>query len=179
MKKVKKTPNADLGRKSISEFKQTQKLPVVVILDNVRSMHNVGAAFRASDSFSIDKIFLCGITASPPHREIHKTALGATETVEWEYVPDTSLLIDRLKDSGYTIIAVEQAHPHIPLQSFSPKSGIKYGLVFGNEIQGVGEEIIEKVDFCIEIPQSGTKHSLNISVSLGIVLWEVYKQLNL
>ena len=140
-------------------------------------MHNVGAAFRTADSFSIDKIFLCGITACPPHREIHKTALGATETVDWEYITDTSLLIDRLKDAGYIIVAVEQAQPHIPLQSFSPKSGIKYGFVFGNEIQGVGKEVVEKADFCIEIPQSGTKHSLNISVSMGIVLWEVYKPL--
>ncbi len=179
MKKALKTPNPDLGRMSVSEFRKSAKLPVVVILDNIRSMHNVGAAFRTADAFSVEKIFLCGITASPPHREIHKTALGATDTVEWNYENETVPLVHRLKEEGYTIVAIEQAQPHIPLQEFSPDPGSKYAFVFGNEVHGVNEEVVEKCDFCIEIPQSGTKHSLNISVSIGIVLWEVYRNLML
>jgi len=179
LKKAIKTPNPDLRRMSVADYKISEKLPVVVILDNVRSMHNVGAAFRTSDAFCIEKIFLCGITATPPHREIHKTALGATDTVAWLYEKETTELVSSLINDGYIIIAIEQVQPHKPLQEFSPDPGSKYAFVFGNEVHGVTEEVVEKCDFCIEIPQSGTKHSLNISVSLGIVLWEVYRKLTL
>lgn len=177
--KFKKTANEDLKRISLDEFKSAQKLPVVIILDNVRSMHNVGAAFRTCDAFLIEKIFLTGITAVPPHREIHKTALGATESVDWEFNEKTIDVVSRLRKDGYIIVAVEQAEPHISLKAFRPEKGKKYCLVFGNEVFGVEGEVVQVCDLCVEIPQSGTKHSLNISVSIGVVLWKLYSDLHL
>lgn len=173
---MKKLKLEELGRISVSEFKEVEKLPVCIVLDNVRSLHNVGSAFRTADAFRIEKIFLTGITGTPPHREIHKTALGSTESVAWEYVEKTETIISQLKESGYKIIAVEQTTESVSLQDFKIQTAEKYAFVFGNEVDGVSEEAIALADGAIEIPQSGTKHSLNISVCLGIVMWEVAKQ---
>lgn len=173
---MKKLKLEELGRISVSEFKEVEKLPVYIVLDNVRSLHNVGSAFRTADAFRMEKIFLTGITGTPPHREIHKTALGSTESVAWEYVEKTETIISQLKESGYKIIAVEQTTESVSLQDFKIQSAEKYAFVFGNEVDGVSEEAIALADGAIEIPQSGTKHSLNISVCLGIVMWEVAKQ---
>jgi len=175
---MKKTDNADLGRISVEEFKHEKKLPVVIILDNIRSMLNVGSVFRTADAFIIEKVFLTGITAKPPHREIHKTALGATKTVEWEYMEHTMEVVRELKKDGYVIVAVEQATPHISLEKFEVKDN-RYALVFGNEVFGVSDDVIQASNFCLEIPQLGTKHSLNISVSVGIVLWKMFNELKL
>lgn len=177
--KFKKTLNEELERKSIEEFKKSKKLPVVVLLDNIRSMHNVGAAFRTADAFMIEKIYLTGITAQPPHREIHKTALGATESVEWEFQPNTLETIKHLRSKGYKIISVEQAEPNVTLEEFMPDTNEKYCLIFGNEVNGVEDDTLQASDTCLEIPQSGTKHSLNVSVSIGVVLWKFYSQLSL
>lgn len=173
---MKKLKLEELGRISVSEFKEVEKLPVCIVLDNVRSLHNVGSAFRTADAFRMEKIFLTGITGTPPHREIHKTALGSTESVAWEYVEKTETIISQLKESGYKIIAVEQTTESVSLQDFKIQTAEKYAFVFGNEVDGVSEEAIALADGAIEIPQSGTKHSLNISVCLGIVMWEVAKQ---
>jgi len=177
--KFRKTQNEELERKSIEEFKGSKKLPVVVLLDNIRSMHNVGAAFRTADAFLVEKIYLTGITARPPHREIHKTALGATESVEWEFHQSTLNAINGLRNEGYKIISVEQAEPNVTLEDFTPNAEEKYCLIFGNEVNGVEEEAVQASDICLEIPQSGTKHSLNVSVSIGVVLWKFYSQLTL
>ncbi|MNV76007.1 tRNA (guanosine(18)-2'-O)-methyltransferase [compost metagenome] len=142
-------------------------------------MHNVGSAFRTADGFAIEKIYLCGITGTPPHREIEKTALGATQSVSWEYHKNTTDVVDQLKAEGYTIIAVEQADDSVMLHQFEPKSDKKYALIFGNEVNGVDEEVMEKIDTCIEIPQYGTKHSLNVSVAIGIILWDFIQKRNL
>lgn len=168
----------ELDRLSVNEFKQTPKLPVCIVLDNVRSLHNVGSAFRTSDAFKLEKIYLTGITGTPPHREIEKTALGATESVEWEYVEKTADVLAHLKSDGYTVIAVEQTSESQPLHQFKPQAGTKYCLLFGNEVNGVSDEAIALADLAIEIPQAGTKHSLNISVCLGVVAWEFFKILN-
>jgi tRNA G18 (ribose-2'-O)-methylase SpoU len=173
---MKKLKLEELGRISVSEFKEVEKLPACIVLDNVRSLHNVGSAFRTADAFRMEKIFLTGITGTPPHREIHKTALGSTESVAWEYVEKTETIISQLNESGYKIIAVEQTTESISLQDFKIQTAEKYAFVFGNEVDGVSEEAIALADGAIEIPQSGTKHSLNISVCLGIVMWEVAKQ---
>jgi tRNA G18 (ribose-2'-O)-methylase SpoU len=173
---MKKLKLEELGRISVSEFKEVEKLPVCIVLDNVRSLHNVGSAFRTADAFRMEKIFLTGITGTPPHREIHKTALGSTESVAWEYVEKTEAIISQLKETGYKIIAVEQTTERILLQDFKVQPNEKYAFVFGNEVDGVSEEAIAMADAAIEIPQSGTKHSLNISVCLGIVMWELAKQ---
>ena len=165
----------ELDRKSIEEFRDAPKLPVVVVLDNVRSLNNVGSAFRTCDAFLIHKLYLGGITGAPPHRDIQKTALGATESVEWEHVRNTTDLVKRLKDEGYRIIAVEQVDESRPLHEFEMDPHSKYCLIFGNEVFGVDEKLVAMSDECIEIPQEGTKHSLNISVSLGIVIWEFWK----
>lgn len=175
--KFRKTPNEELERKSIEEFKSSKKLQVVVLLDNIRSMHNVGAAFRTADAFLVEKIYLTGITARPPHREIHKTALGATESVDWEFHQSTLEAINRLRAEGFKIITVEQAEPSVNLDDFTPDADEKYCLIFGNEVNGVEEEAVQLSDICLEIPQSGTKHSLNVSVSIGVVLWKIYSQL--
>ncbi|MFC3196868.1 RNA methyltransferase [Parapedobacter deserti] len=168
-----------LQRPSVELFKAQAKLPVALVLDNVRSMHNVGSAFRTSDAFALEKVALCGITGTPPHREIEKTALGATQSVAWTYAADPVSAIRQLQEDGYRIVAVEQAQGSIPLQEFVPKAGEKYALVFGNEVHGVSNEIMALADACIEIPQSGTKHSLNIAVSIGIVLWSFYASLHI
>jgi len=173
---MKKLKLDELGRISIDEFKNTDKIPVCILLDNVRSLHNVGSAFRTADAFLIEKIFLTGITGKPPHREIEKTALGATESVDWAYYERPEECVDELKQNGYGIVAVEQTTESIPLQKFVVKENGKICLVFGNEINGVSEEVIARTDIAIEIPQHGTKHSLNISVCLGIVIWEIFKR---
>lgn len=161
----------ELGRLSNEDFKKAEKTPYVLILDDVRSLNNVGSAFRTSDAFRIEKIILAGITGKPPHREIQKTALGATESVQWEYEPNVLQSIQSLKKSGYKIICLEQTTESIPLHKVKVKEREKYAFVFGNEVKGVGMDILEESDQVVEIPQLGTKHSLNISVSIGIVLW--------
>lgn len=169
----------ELNRVSVDEFKEQEKLPVAVVLDNVRSMHNVGSIFRTSDGFAVEQVILCGITGQPPHREIEKTALGATQSIDWKYFPDTLQAIRELRDNGYQIIAVEQAENSLMLHQFEPQAGKKYALIFGNEVNGVSDEVMKQIDTCIEIPQFGTKHSFNIVVSAGIVLWDIFAKLNL
>ena len=166
-----------LNRIGVEEFKQKEKNPIVIVLDNIRSMNNVGSVFRTSDAFLIEKIFLCGITPKPPHREIQKTALGATETVEWEYKHTTFDAIDELKGKGYLIYSIEQAVGSIMLNDFIFPKQEKVAIVFGNEVEGVDQEIINISNGVIEIPQFGTKHSLNISVSAGIVIWDLFNKL--
>ncbi|UIR56421.1 RNA methyltransferase [Sphingobacterium sp. SRCM116780] len=161
-----------LQRADVETFKNQEKTAITLVLDNVRSMHNVGSAFRTADGFAIEKIFLCGITATPPHREIEKTALGATQSIPWEHVQETTKAVNLLKEQGYTIIAIEQAENSIMLQEFTPLKEAKYALIFGNEVNGVDEEVMEHIDHCIEIPQFGTKHSFNVSVTIGIVSWD-------
>lgn len=165
----------ELNRKSVHEFKEAEKMPVVVVLDNIRSMHNVGSVFRTADAFLLRGIYLCGYTPQPPHRDIHKTALGATETVEWKYAPTTVEAVQRLKDDGYQVYAVEQVQNSIPLHQFDLNQSGPVAVVFGNEVSGVEQEVIKLCDGCIEIPQLGMKHSLNISVAAGIVLWELVR----
>lgn len=174
---MRKIPNEELERKSVEEFKQADKIPVVILLDNIRSLNNVGSAFRTSDAFLIEKIYLGGITGTPPHREIQKTALGATESVDWEHAASPLDLIKKLKEEGFTIISIEQVEDSVSLEDFEPESNQKYCLIFGNEVFGVDQEIVNQSDLSIEIPQFGTKHSLNISVSLGIVAWEFFRKL--
>ncbi|RKO69315.1 TrmH family RNA methyltransferase [Sphingobacterium puteale] len=169
----------ELQRTDVESFKKQEKTPIAIVLDNVRSMHNVGSAFRTADGFAIEKIYLCGITGTPPHREIEKTALGATQSVSWEYHKETIDVVAQLKMEGYTIIAIEQADDSVMLHQFEPKSDKKYALIFGNEVNGVDEEVMEKIDTCIEIPQYGTKHSLNVSVAIGIILWDFIQKRNL
>ncbi len=169
----------ELNRVDIEEFKSQEKLPVVVVLDNVRSMHNVGSVFRTADGFSIEKVVLCGITAQPPHREIEKTALGATQSVDWVHFEDTLIAIESLRENGYQIIAIEQAENSTMLNTFKPEASAKYALIFGNEVNGVSDEAMQKIDECIEIPQFGTKHSFNIVISAGIVLWDFFAKLRL
>lgn len=169
----------ELNRVSVDEFKQVDKLPVVVVMDNVRSMHNVGSIFRTSDGFAVQQLCLCGITGQPPHREIEKTALGATQSIDWQYYPTTVEAVAALRADGYQIIAIEQAENSTMLHTFNPDPAQKYALVFGNEVNGVADEVMQLADTCIEIPQFGTKHSFNIVVSAGIVLWDFYVKLNL
>ncbi len=173
---MKKLKLEELGRISIDQFRESEKIPVCILLDNIRSLHNVGSAFRTADAFRIDKIYLTGITGTPPHREIQKTALGATESVSWEYSESPSVAAQQLKSNGYKIVIVEQTNESIALQKFNPEKNAKLCLVFGNEVNGVSEEVIALADLAIEIPQSGTKHSLNIAVCLGIVVWEMVKK---
>lgn len=174
---MRKLKNSELGRISVDEFKEVQKTPLIVVLDNIRSLNNVGAVFRTSDAFLIEKIYLCGITATPPNKEIHKTALGATESVAWEYVKDTLTLIQRLKDSKIKVLSIEQAENSTMLNDFIPEENQKYAVVMGNEVKGVQQAVVSASDFCIEIPQLGTKHSLNISVSCGVVLWDLFNKM--
>ncbi|XOV92608.1 MAG: RNA methyltransferase [Bacteroidota bacterium] len=169
---MRKLKNEELGRISIEEFKEAEKSNICLILDGVRSLNNVGSAFRTGDAFRIEKIWLCGITGQPPHRDIQKTALGATESVTWEYVKDIQELVNRLRSDGYTIISIEQADKSTSLKNFNPDPKSHYALIFGNEVFGVKEEIVRNSDLVLEIPQHGTKHSLNISVSIGVVLWD-------
>lgn len=174
---MKKLKLEELGRITVDEFKDAAKLPVCILLDNVRSLHNVGSAFRTADAFRIEKIYLTGITGTPPHREIHKTALGATESVDWQYFENPAEVIQTLKSEGYRIIAIEQTTESSPLQNFTPQENERLCLVFGNEVNGVSDEVIALSDVALEIPQHGTKHSLNVSVCLGVVVWELYRQL--
>ena len=167
----------ELGRISVEEFKETEKIPVVVILDNIRSMYNIGSVFRTADAFLIEKIYLCGITATPPHKEIRKTALGATESVEWEYVKEISELIQDLKKQNYQVLSIEQTEGSKDLSEIELNSNDKFAVIFGNEVEGVQQEVINQSDRSIEIPQGGTKHSLNVSVCAGIILWEMFKKL--
>jgi 23S rRNA (guanosine2251-2'-O)-methyltransferase len=170
---MRKLANEELNRISVEDYKKTAKTPIVLVLDNVRSLNNIGSIFRTADAFLIEKIFLCGITATPPHREIHKTALGATESVDWEYIESTTNCIHQLKAKGYKVISIEQADKSIMLNQFKIDfSENKYALIFGNEVEGVSEDVVAISDYCIEIPQFGTKHSLNIAVSAGMVIWE-------
>lgn len=167
----------ELNRISSEEFQRMQKTPVVVVLDNIRSQHNIGSVFRTADAFRIEMIVLCGISATPPNREIQKTALGATESVTWKYVEDTSKAINELRSAGYKIVAVEQAEGSISLADYRPLKSDKVALFFGNEVHGVSEVVMHSADLCLEIPQFGTKHSFNISVTAGIVLWEIYNRM--
>jgi len=168
----------ELNRLSVEEYKEAKKTPIVLVLDNVRSLNNVGSAFRTGDAFRIEKIFLCGITGKPPHRDIQKTALGATDSVQWEYVLNTLEAIHLLKESGYKICALEQAEKSVSLEKYSPQQGEKHALIFGNEVFGVEDEVLANSDIVLEIPQFGTKHSLNISVSLGIATWDIFCKIN-
>ncbi len=174
---MRKLANSELGRKNKDEFKIAEKTPLIVVLDDIRSLHNIGSVFRTSDAFLIEKIYLCGITATPPNKEIHKTALGATETVAWEYYKNVSDVIAKLKNEKVSVWAVEQVEHSIMLPDFEVNQTQKYALIFGNEVKGVSEDAINQCDGVIEIPQLGTKHSLNISVSAGIVIWDVFKKL--
>lgn len=169
----------DLNRVSVDEFKEQEKLPVIVVLDNVRSMHNIGSVFRTADGFSIAGVYLCGITAQPPHREIEKTALGATQSVDWHYFNTTIDAVAALRADGYEIIAIEQAAGSTMLNIYKPVADKKFALIFGNEVNGVAEEVMAQIDECIEIPQFGTKHSFNITISAGIVLWDFFAKLRL
>ena len=169
---MRKLQTDELNRISVEEFKNTKKNPFVLLLDNVRSMHNVGSTFRTADAFLAQKIYLCGITGTPPHREITKTALGSTESVEWEYVEDSYTVLQQLRNQGYRIIVIEQVESSTPLPMFHVKKNEKYCFVFGNEVFGVDEKLVVNADVCVEIPQYGTKHSLNISVSVGIIIWD-------
>ncbi|MDR7128471.1 tRNA G18 (ribose-2'-O)-methylase SpoU [Algoriphagus sp. 4150] len=174
---MKKLSMEELERVSVEEYKEMDKSPIVLVLDNVRSLNNVGSSFRTGDAFGIEKIYLCGITGTPPHRDIQKTALGATESVAWKYCLNTMIAIEKLKAEGYQICALEQVDRSVKLNDFIPESGKKYALVFGNEVFGVEEEVLNACDAVLEIPQLGTKHSLNISVSLGIAVWDLMVKL--
>lgn len=167
----------ELNRISTEEFKKAEKLPLVVVLDNIRSLHNIGSVFRTSDAFRIECIYLCGITATPPHAEMHKTALGAEFTVDWKYVNNTVEAVDNLKNEGYTVYSVEQAEGSIMLNELTLDKNRKYAIVMGNEVKGVQQEVIDHSHGCIEIPQYGTKHSLNVSVTAGIVIWDLFNKL--
>ncbi len=173
---MRKLLNSELNRLTVDAYKQAAKIPVVIVLDNVRSQHNVGSVFRTSDAFRVEAICLCGITATPPNPEIHKSALGAENSVDWKYYKNPLEAINELKESGYTIVSVEQTENAISIEKFTFAKDKKYALVFGNEVKGVLQEVVDNSDYCIEISQFGTKHSLNISVAAGIVIWETFKQ---
>lgn len=174
---MRKLKNSELDRLSVDEYKETEKTSITVVLDNIRSCNNIGSVFRTSDALLIEKVVLCGITATPPNKEIHKTALDAEKSVPWEYFEETEHAVLRLKESGYRVFAVEQVENSVMLPDFVPEKGQKYALVFGNEVKGVQQSVIDLCDGAIEIPQYGTKHSFNVSVSAGIVLWDVVYKL--
>ncbi len=174
---MRKLENKELERKTVEDFKQAEKTPITIILDDIRSLHNIGSVFRTSDAFLIEKIYLCGITATPPNKEIHKTALGATETVAWEYQKEVLSVIEQLKNENYKVFAIEQVENATFLQNFEVKKEEKYALIFGNEVYGVNQKAIEICNGTIEIPQLGTKHSLNVSVSTGIVIWDLFQKI--
>jgi 23S rRNA (guanosine2251-2'-O)-methyltransferase len=173
---MRKLENKELARLTKDEFHRHQKTPVILVLDNVRSHLNVGSIFRTADAFLIKAIYLCGITGTPPHRDIHKTALGATDTVAWKYFTTTLEAIQQLKKEGFTIVSVEQAENAVMLNDFAPEPGKKHALVFGNEVEGVEQQVVSESDLVIEIPQLGTKHSLNIAVSVGVIVWEMVRR---
>lgn len=172
---ARKLNTEEIIRLTPEEFKETPKIPLVVILDNVRSLHNVGSVFRTSDAYCVEKVILCGITATPPNAEIHKSALGAEFSVDWEYYKETTEVVNELKQAGYTILAIEQAHDSINMDTFKAEKGNKYAVILGNEVKGVQQSVIDLSDGCLELPQFGTKHSLNVSVTAGIVIWEFAK----
>lgn len=174
---MRKLKNSELDRLSIEGFKEAKKTPIIIILDNIRSLNNIGSVFRTSDAFLIEKIYLCGITAKPPHKDIHKTALGSTDTVNWEYIENTIHLVKKLKSEGVIVCSIEQAENATMLNDFKVESDTKYALVFGNEVKGVSQGVVSESDVVIEIPQFGTKHSLNISVSCGVVVWDLFSKL--
>lgn len=174
---MRKLENSELQRKSVNDFKEAQKTPIVIVLDDIRSLHNIGSVFRTSDAFLLEKIYLCGITATPPNKEIHKTALGATETVAWEHASDVLEVIEKLKSHEFQVYAVEQVENATFLQDFKVNPGSKYALVFGNEVFGVNQQAIALCHGTIEIPQLGSKHSLNIAVSAGIVVWDLFSKM--
>ncbi len=174
---MRKLENSELERLSVEDFKTADKIPVVVVLDNIRSCHNVGSVFRTSDALLISKIYLCGITATPPDKEIRKTALGAESTVDWKHFTTTVEAAEQLRSEGYTLVAVEQVEGSISLNDYFPSQGEKIALIFGNEVKGVQQEVVTLCDKSIEIPQFGTKHSFNISVSAGIVLWDLFNKI--
>jgi len=174
---MRKLRTSELNRLSVEEYKNSDKLPVVVVLDNIRSLNNVGSVFRTSDALKVEKILLCGITATPPNKEIHKTALGAEESVEWLYYEDTLMAVDELKAEGYTVCSLEQVENSTSLLDFEARNDKKYAIILGNEVKGVQQKVVNASDACIEIPQFGTKHSFNVSVSAGIVLWELFRKL--
>lgn len=174
---MRKLANSELDRKNIDEFKKSKKTPLIIVLDDIRSLHNIGSVFRTSDAFLVEKIYLCGITATPPNKEIHKTALGATETVTWEYNKNILDTIQLLKADQIKVMAIEQVENAVYLNHFTPAKNEKLALVFGNEVKGVAQEAVAMCDGVIEIPQLGTKHSLNISVSAGIVVWDLFQKI--
>lgn len=167
----------ELNRLSIDEFKNADKIELVVVLDNIRSLNNVGSVFRTSDAFRVKKIILCGITATPPHNEIHKTALGAEDSIEWAYADETIDAVNELRINGYKICAIEQVEESVELNSFNPDKKEKYAVILGNEVKGVQQSVVDASDFTLEIPQFGTKHSLNVSVTAGIVIWHFFNVL--
>lgn len=175
---MRKLENKELERKSVTAFKEAVKTPIIIILDDVRSLHNIGSVFRTADAFLIEKIYLCGITAVPPNKEIHKTALGATETVSWEYQKEVTDVIAAQQANGVSVFAIEQVENAVFLQNFKIEKNKKYALIFGNEVFGVSQKAIERCDGTIEIPQLGTKHSLNISVSTGIIVWDLFQKMS-
>lgn len=173
-----KLKNSELDRKSVSEFKEAKKTPIIVVLDNIRSLNNIGSVFRSADAFLIEKIYLCGITAKPPHKDIQKTALGATDTVAWEYIEDTLEVVEKLQKEQTKVFAIEQAEGSVMLNNFKAQAGEKLAVIFGNEVKGVQQKVVSASDGIIEIPQLGTKHSLNISVSVGVVLWDLFSKIS-
>ncbi|TGV02417.1 RNA methyltransferase [Flavivirga rizhaonensis] len=175
---MRKLKNSELDRLSVDDFKSVKKTPIIIVLDNIRSLNNIGSVFRTSDAFLIEKIYLCGITAKPPHKDIHKTALGSTNTVDWEYVDDTMDLVETLQAKNIKVCAIEQTENATMLNDFKPEANTTYALIFGNEVKGVAQNVVSASDTVIEIPQFGTKHSLNISVSCGVVVWDVFSKLN-
>ena len=174
---MRKLENSELKRPGAEQYQKTVKMPVTVVLDNIRSCHNIGSVFRTSDALLVEKIYLCGISSTPPDKEIRKTALGAENTVPWEYLASTLEAVEVLKAKGYTLIAVEQVENSISLKEYSPPENTRLALVFGNEVKGVQQEVVNKCDLTVEIPQYGTKHSFNISVSVGIVLWDLFNKI--
>lgn len=176
---MRKLKNSELDRLSVDEFKRTEKTPIIIVLDNIRSLNNIGSVFRTSDAFLVEKIYLCGITATPPHKDIHKTALGSTETVDWEYIENTLDVIQKLKSENVIVASVEQAEHSVMLNDFAPQPQTTYALVFGNEVKGVAQNVVSASDLILEIPQFGTKHSLNISVSCGLVVWDVFSKMGI
>ena len=169
----------DLDRLSTEQYQQVDKLPFIVVLDNVRSLNNIGSVFRTSDAFLVEEIYLCGITATPPHPDIHKTALGAEDSVKWSYYTDTVEAVDKLHSLGYTVFSIEQLKDSVSLESLQLDKTKKYAVILGNEVKGVQQIVVDKCDKCIEIPQFGTKHSLNVSVTAGLIIWDFFKQLHL
>ena len=174
-----KLKNSELDRKSVEEFKNAQKTPIIIVLDNIRSLNNIGSVFRTADAFLVEAVYLCGICAQPPQKEITKTALGATETVKWVYFEDTLDAVAQLKSKGYQVIAVEQAEHAVMLDRYQINSNEHIAIIFGNEVKGVQQKVVNASDTVLEIPQAGTKHSFNIAVSAGIVLWDLYSKLKL